>query len=765
VNYTLKKTLQKLGPSPCDLNSKTIKSIKSKFPVPFEHKILWADVNFHNSASGLVLTDTGIFIKGNKELIKKTNRQNKEKKKSTASEDKVQVIKFIYNYIKWENFDINDFSTKKINGEIFVIFNKSEILQISNENKFFSLYSETYKNVTKEASVSASNVFADLESVTPANFAAVNTKTGHGEMAEEALTLIDKLSGKSAEVVGRTNEKNGADRIVNGIEIQTKYCSSASKSINSCFDKETGTFRYYSKNGEPMVLEVPRDQYENALQEFKKKIREGKVPGVTDENDASKYVKKGKLTYNQAKNLCKPGTIESLTYDAVTGVISCSFALGITFLATFVMTYAQSGNRKEAFDEACSAGLQVFGLSFLSHMLSQQVARTTLTNRLISSSEYIVKKLGYKTVQTIVNSIRAMAGKPAISGAAAMKQLAKILRSNVVTSAITFVAFSIPDTYNMFNKKISGGQYAKNMISLGGTMATATGGTLATSAAAAKIAGAVGTTIAPGVGTVIGIAGGFVGGLVGGAVIKATGDAIKEDDSVVVSRLFNAVIVNLVFEYMLNEKEVDEVIKSFNSIKAKTIKNLFKNVIASKEQEKTIEDFLRPYFDEIIKKRPRVKEPTPQELVDFLVELGGNDEKANEAKEVFEKSRDISPNTTPNKRPKQKYSLQLRFEKIYGYKPNLGNNISNNNVIEETSQNQIDASEIVHIFDNKIVLAHKGIYVKGMVSLYSDISSASLETSENTSVVILKKKDGTEYKITTVEETQKLIEFLNYAIS
>ena len=61
MNYTLKKTLQKLGPSPCDLNSKTVKSIKSKFPVPFEHKILWADVNFHNSASPYFIFTKEIF--------------------------------------------------------------------------------------------------------------------------------------------------------------------------------------------------------------------------------------------------------------------------------------------------------------------------------------------------------------------------------------------------------------------------------------------------------------------------------------------------------------------------------------------------------------------------------------------------------------------------------------------------------------------------------------------------------------------------------
>jgi hypothetical protein len=97
-----------------------------------------------------------------------------------------------------------------------------------------------------------------------------------------------------------------------------------------------------------MMIEVPKDKYAEALNEFRNKILEGKVPGVTNPDDASKYVKQGRLTYQQALNLCKPGTIESLTYDAATGVINCSFAFGISFLVTFIFCYAQKGDRKEA---------------------------------------------------------------------------------------------------------------------------------------------------------------------------------------------------------------------------------------------------------------------------------------------------------------------------------------------------------------------------------------------------------------------------------
>ena len=316
--------------------------------------------------------------------------------------------------------------------------------------------------------------------------------------------------------------------------------------------------------------------------------------------------------------MCKPGTIESLTYDALTGAINCSFAFGISFLSTYILAYSKTGDKKEAFNAAFAAGIQVFGLSFFAHVLTQQVARTTLTKQLIPLSTYIVQSMGYKSVQTIVNAIRSMAGKSAISGAAAMKQLAKILRSNVVTSAITFVVFSIPDTYNIFRKRLSTAQYTKNMLSLIGTMATAGAGTLATSLAAAKIGAATGTTIAPGVGTAIGIAGGLLGGLAGGTVIKAAGDHIREDDTVILSRLYNAVVVNLIYEYMLSESEIDVLIEKFDSIKAKEFKELFAKVQSAEKQEAVIDKFVRHYFEEIIRSRSTLPEPKPEEFVEFF---------------------------------------------------------------------------------------------------------------------------------------------------
>lgn len=54
---------------------------------------------------------------------------------------------------------------------------------------------------------------------------------------------------------------------------------------------------------------------------MRNKIREGKVPGVTDPAEASRLIRRGHLTYTQARNITRFGTIESVTYDIAEGSV------------------------------------------------------------------------------------------------------------------------------------------------------------------------------------------------------------------------------------------------------------------------------------------------------------------------------------------------------------------------------------------------------------------------------------------------------------
>ncbi|MEE1362038.1 MAG: hypothetical protein U0K23_05595, partial [Selenomonadaceae bacterium] len=79
------------------------------------------------------------------------------------------------------------------------------------------------------------------------------TPRGHGFAAEKMNHYWDKAHGHNAiteEQADVRYAKNGWDRKVDGIEIQTKYCKTGSKCIGECF--ENGEFRYINKEtGKP----------------------------------------------------------------------------------------------------------------------------------------------------------------------------------------------------------------------------------------------------------------------------------------------------------------------------------------------------------------------------------------------------------------------------------------------------------------------------------------------------------------------------------
>lgn len=618
--------LSALCESPVALTKTNIQRMRELFPIPVEQRIIWADAEFDLRPSGIVCTDVGVFIKTNVGVWEK-----KTKKKETSEQNKSILF-----YYRWEDFDpawfISDdpkenrvLMVEKQCTEHFIEGCRALATQAAEQELELSAaaYSMTDGEIETLLAKTVPTGVAALQSAQSAVFveqkASINTPAGHGEMAEEAITLADRFLGLDATVVGRDNAKDGADRVVNEIFIQTKYYNSARGSLEACFRPEDGMYRYM-KDGQPMQLEVPKDQYERVLQGFERKIEQGKVPGVTDPKEARKIVRKGRLTYNQAVNLTKPGTIESLTYDAMTGAVMCSCAFGITFVATVFLTWRKTGDIKQAVKAGMSAGIQVFGISFVQHMVVSQIARTGLANALLAPSQYVVGKIGYQASATIVNGIRALSGKGAIYGAAASKHLAKILRSNVITSALTFAVFSIPETYNLASKKISAAQYTKNMTVLLGSIAGGAGGAVVAGIAAAKIAGAAGTAVAPGVGTAVGIAGGFVGGVVGAKAVDVVGDILHEDDVEILGRLFNAVVSCMIGEYLLDAEEMDKLMGALDKVPQKDFKSVFGNIIKAEEQENVIRDFLCPHFEEITSAREVFALPSGETILESLME-------------------------------------------------------------------------------------------------------------------------------------------------
>lgn len=332
-------------------------------------------------------------------------------------------------------------------------------------------------------------------------------KQGFGFGAEDANALNDRLSGKRVDKVGTNNSFRGADRIVDGQAIQTKYYYNAYRSVNSAFTRDgvQGDYQYPGQ-----VLEVPKDQYEEAVRLVEQKIREGRVPGVSDPAQARNMVKAGSVTYQQAVDLTKAGTWESLKFDVKNNAISGSFAGGISFIVALAMEKQRGTSTKEAIQTAGKETLKTAGKTVATGVVTQQFLRTStgiatadaIRNVSRDALNCVAKtELGKKAVEKTASSFATKA----VTGKVASSVLSRSMSANVITGAVSFGVTEFGEAVDFYRGKISGKQFAKNTVANGAGTAGGMGGTWA--------GAAVGSMICPGIGTFIG---GLIGGIAGG---------------------------------------------------------------------------------------------------------------------------------------------------------------------------------------------------------------------------------------------------------
>jgi hypothetical protein len=430
----------------------------------------------------------------------------------------------------------------------------------------------------------------------------LHAERGHGFAAEKANHLKDVLTGKEAYQVGGNNLKNGADRLVDGIQIQTKYCNSGSKSIGECF--EDGKFRYWNHDGSPMQIEVPSDQYNAAVQSMESRIKKGQVAGVTDPAQAKDIIRKGAFTYQQARNIAKFGTIESITYDAVNGVRVAGTAMGISAAITFAYAKWNGQNSEEALKQACYSGLKIGGITWISSILVSQIGRTGIEQTLRGTTDFLVKSMGPKAAAWVANGLRA--GSRQIYGAAAMNNVSKLLRGNIVTGTITTLVLSSFDISNLVNGRISGTQLFKNV--------TTTASGVAGGALGYTIGAGIGTVCLPGFGTVVGgLIGGFLAGSGASSASKFALDQFFEDDAKVMLRILNKELSSLAFDYLLSEKEIKSVC---DNLQSNNFCEKLKDMFAAGEREEFAKNWVDPLIKAEVKKREKILLPPDSKILE-----------------------------------------------------------------------------------------------------------------------------------------------------
>ena len=328
-------------------------------------------------------------------------------------------------------------------------------------------------------------------------------KQGHGWAAEDANAMADRLAGKRVNQVGGCNAANGADRIVNGVEIQTKYCRTPYESVNAAFDGNG--YRYGG-----MKLEVPRDQYDQAVKVMEQKIRDGQVAGVTDPAVAKDIVIKGHCTYAEARRIAKAGNIDSIKFDAKTQSVTCGITCGLSFTVAFVQGVRSGQSPEEALKTAAKESAAAGGKALVVGVGTQQLLRTAVGRDLAAAATHASRQVLNTVCKTgagkqVVEKTASLLAGEQLAGQAAKNLLTKGMRTNMVTGGIAMAVQVVPDAVKLCRGKMSGAEFAEN--------ATSNAAGIGTGYAGATAGAALGTAICPGIGTVIG---GFIGGLGGG---------------------------------------------------------------------------------------------------------------------------------------------------------------------------------------------------------------------------------------------------------
>jgi len=304
-----------------------------------------------------------------------------------------------------------------------------------------------------------------------------------------------------------------------------------------------------------------------------------------------------------------------------TQTVTSLSVFAISFVVHFARQQWNGDGREEALKHALRSAVVAGAIAGVSGVVTAQVLRTRA-----ASVGTVVTRKGVKAVAStptgkaaVEKLAQASLGK-AIHGAAAVNHVAKLMRTNAISSVISTAVTSTPDLYRaIVTRDASWSQFGKNLtVSAGGTAAGAAGwwGGAAAGAALGSLVPGPGTAIG---GIVGGLAGALLTGPLGTKVTKRVLDVVVEDDAVRMIRLLDNAIEELANDYLLLEHELEELhIVVQATIDQNWLRRMYR-AGTSNRSDTDRQAYAYNAFDdacmEIVRKRPRVTLPSI-EMVD-----------------------------------------------------------------------------------------------------------------------------------------------------
>lgn len=403
----------------------------------------------------------------------------------------------------------------------------------------------------------------------------MNGARGHGYAAEYANNALDRITGKNVKNVAQELEngkqiKHGADKIINSVEIQTKYYKTAEESIGAAFVHKKAI--YIDKHGNMMQIEVPRDQYQKALKLMQKRIDSGQVTGAQTGDSAEKYLKKGWFTYEQSHNIAKAGTIEGIGVDMLNGSITSMYSTSFSGIMVFAAEIWNGKSPKDAVHSSFEVTYKIFGKSIFLYTMTMQLSRKEFANLFTKNFTKDMLSKGFEGIQNpiyfIADKLANSINKSVWMSNIGLKSVsARGIISNTIMGLVTFA----PDISRALSGKISKKQLLKN----------------SSVSSSAIIGSTVGQAIIP-----IPVFGSILGGTLTTIITKKLLDNLVEDDAKKMFQILKEEFLDVIFMSRLSQAEL-------LTIKEKTISTQNLSVhLQNMYQSKVPLEFARAWISE-----------------------------------------------------------------------------------------------------------------------------------------------------------------------
>ncbi len=142
--------------------------------------------------------------------------------------------------------------------------------------------------------------------------------------------------------------------------LRSKYNSTGERCIDACLNY--GELRYVNEDGSPISIEIPCDKYEEAASDLEERIREGITQS---EIEPKEILKRGSLTYTQAKSLANEGRIKGLDFFEIDGSVECKHILGISGSVEYALSVWNGELKNESLVKGLVRAIKVYGEEFI----------------------------------------------------------------------------------------------------------------------------------------------------------------------------------------------------------------------------------------------------------------------------------------------------------------------------------------------------------------------------------------------------------------